>query len=79
MLRCHQDASHADFNDTSPALPPTYMPRALALPLGTPWVNAAPPAKGTILAGVEATMWGESAITAILFPDEDWRFHLVVV
>jgi hypothetical protein len=80
MLKCHQDALDPDFNDTSPALPPTYMPSALALPLGTPRANAAPPAKGTItLAEVKATVWGEYAITPMLFPGKDWRFHLVVV
>ena len=54
---------------------------ALVLPLlGTPLANAAPPAKGSItLAGVKATVWGEYSITPMLFPGEEWRFHVVVV
>lgn len=42
--------------------------------------HAAPPAKGPItLAGVKATVWGEYAIRPMLFPAEEWRFHVVVV
>lgn len=41
---------------------------------------AAPPAKGPItLAGVKAAIWGDYAIRPMLFPTEEWRFHVIVV
>lgn len=41
---------------------------------------AAPPTMGSLtLAGVKATVWGDYAIRPMLFPAEEWRFHVVVV
>lgn len=41
---------------------------------------AAPPQKGTIMLGdISTEVWGAYSIRQVLFPNEEWRFYVLVV